>query len=68
MKPYACGGETGLRFMKDVGKPLIEQSGDKRASALLFQSTSLAVPRGNAITIFGTMETEAETMEKIFLL
>ena len=54
--------------MKDVGKPLIEQSGDKRASALLFQSTTLAVPRENAITIFGTMETDAETLDKILVL
>ena len=61
-------GKTGLNCMKEVGKTLIEQSGDKRASSFIFQSISIAVQRGNALSILGTMEADEETLDKIFLL
>ena len=61
-------GETGLKFMKDVGKNLISQTGEKRASAFLFQSIGIAVQRGNAQSILGTKESDTEALDTIFLL
>jgi hypothetical protein len=38
-------------FLKDIGCPLIQASGDQRASELLFQRISLTVQRFNAILL-----------------
>jgi hypothetical protein len=52
-------GEQALEFLNDLGKRLIIVTGDKKASSYLKQRLSLAIQRGNAATILGTMTSDA---------
>ena len=40
-------GKVGLKFLKDLGKRIIEATGEKRSTCYLFQTLSMAVQRGN---------------------
>ena len=54
-------GASAKAFLADLGKRLIEASGDKRASSFLLQRLSLAIVRGNAASILGSLATEEES-------
>ena len=65
-----CGvwGGLGMSFVKEVGKKIIEQTGEKRSTAFLFQSIGIAVQRGNALSILGTLKQDGNTLHEIFFL
>ena len=48
-------GSTSLRFLKQVGRRMSATTYDKRAGYFLRQRLSIAVARGNAQSIIGTM-------------
>ena len=50
-------GPRTLSFLKELGRRLRRQTGEKKATTYLFQRLSLAVQRGNAISILGTYST-----------
>lgn len=58
--------QDAKKFTTDLGKLLIESSGDPRASSFLRQKISLAIQRGNAASVLGTMP--LEFIEDIFYL
>ena len=60
-------GNMGLKFLKDLGKRIIEQSGEKRSTSFLFQALSMATQMGNIASIRGSMP-ESKTMTEIFYL
>ena len=47
-------GPRTLSFVKSQGKRLFQHSGDPKSTSSLFQHLSIAVQRGNAISIRGT--------------
>ena len=47
-------GKLGWDFIKELGKRQEVKTGDTRSSSFLFQAISIAVQRGNALSIQGT--------------
>ena len=46
--------DMGLKFMKDLGARIDEQTGEKSSTNFLFQSIGIAIQRGNAACVMGT--------------
>ena len=58
--PVACEtmgswAPTGRKFVKDIGNRIEEATGEKRSTNYLFQALSIAIQRGNAASIAGTV-------------
>ena len=68
VETFGVWGEMGMKLIKELGKMLIQQSGEKRSTSFLFQSISVAIQRGNALSIMGTVEQDSGGSEEIFLL
>ena len=45
----------GVSFVRDLGKRLTEVSRDLRETAYLFQRLSIAIQRGNALSVLATL-------------
>ena len=61
-------GDIGLNFIKEIGKRIIEKSGEKRSTSFLFQTLGMAVQRGNAHSILGTLKPDQKDLHELFLL
>ena len=48
-------GQEGLKFIKEIGEKIIQKTNDKNATNYIIQAISLAVQRGNAASIMGTL-------------
>ncbi|RVE53021.1 hypothetical protein evm_002319 [Chilo suppressalis] len=48
-------GPSAMRFFKEIAKRLVDITGDRRAGSYLGQNISLAIQRGNAASVFGTL-------------
>ena len=57
----------GLQFIKDLGKRIIEVIGDKRSTMHLFQRLSIAIQRGNAASLTGTLPS-ASSLDEFYYL
>ena len=44
-----------MKFIKEIGKKIEENTGEKHATAYLIQSISMSIQRGNAASIMGTI-------------
>ena len=51
-------GPSGLSFINELGKKITVAFGDPRATAFLKQRLSLAVQRGNAASVLGTISSD----------
>jgi hypothetical protein len=60
-------GKEGLQWIRQIGSMIKDMTGEKRAISYLFQSISLALQRGNAAAILGTLPS-GRTLEEIYLL
>jgi hypothetical protein len=60
-------GEEALALVKDLGKRLIESSGEPRSCAYLIQRISIAIQRGNAASILATVPTSSKFQEIFYL-
>ena len=49
-------GQVSTRFVRDLSKRLITASGDKRAGQYFRQRLGMAVQRGNALAVMGTLD------------
>ena len=56
-----------LKFLKEVGSRIELQTGEKRSTAYLFQKIGIAIQRGNAASIAGTVPSSAK-LDEIFNL
>ena len=56
-----------LSFIKDIGKRISEQTGDKRATTFLFQALGIANQRGNSASIAGTVPS-MKKLDEIYYL
>ena len=62
------GTETsGLKFVKEIGQRIEEHTGDKQSTTYLFQRISMAIQRGNSISIRGTVP-DAKSLAEMFYL
>ena len=57
----------GLKLMKEVGKKICDLTGEKRSTSYLFQSISIAIQRGNAASVMGTVYNDRK-LEEIYNL
>ena len=53
----------GLKLIKEVGKKIADLSGEKRSTSYLLQSISVAIQRGNAMSVLGTVKQERNLVE-----
>jgi len=53
-------GARGLAFINEVGRRIAEQTCDPRSTAFLKQRLSLAVQRGNAAAVLGTLSGDTD--------
>ncbi|KAI5735063.1 hypothetical protein M8J77_013628 [Diaphorina citri] len=60
--------EGTKKFTKDIGRRLIERSGDGRAAAFLTQRISLAIQRGNSAAAMGTLPMGSSLDEMFYIL
>ena len=58
---------AGATLIKTLGKIIREKTGEKRSTFFLFQSISMAVQRGNAASILGTIK-NGEKLDKFYYL
>ena len=48
-------GTQGFKLIKDIGSKIAEVAGEKRSTDFLFQRISIAIQRGNASCVIGTV-------------
>ena len=62
-------GEAGKDLIIELGKKIKEQTGEKKAASYLFQSIGIAIQRGNALSVLGTIrEDETDSLNEIYSL
>ena len=55
VETFGSWGPGSLKFIKEIGKRIQENTGEKRATQYLIQSLSMTIQRGNAASILGTV-------------
>jgi len=58
-------GTEGLKLIKAIGKKVIEVTGEKRSTSFISQSISMAIMRGNANCVLGTVP-HSEGLDEIY--
>ena len=58
-------GQEGHKLVKEIGKKVMQATGETRSTEFLFQAMSIAVQRGNASCVIGTVP-HSEGLEEIF--
>ena len=56
-----------MKFVTEIGKRISTATGEKKAKYYLFQAISMAIQRGNVISILGTTP-NCKKMDEIFYL
>ena len=62
-----CWGKMGLKFIKELGARIAESTGEDRSTSFLFQSLGMAVQRGNAMSVLGTIPNLRDLQEIFYL-
>ena len=62
---FGSWGSDGQKVVKEIGRKIMEETGEKRSTIFLFQSISIAIQRGNASCVLGTVP-QSEGLEEIF--
>ena len=65
IETFGPWGPEGSKLIKSIGKKVTEVTGEKRSTSFLFQSISMAIQRGNASCVFGTVP-HSEGLDEIF--
>ena len=55
IETYGSWGPEGLKLMKTIGAKLKEATGERKSTFFLTQSISMAIQRGNASCVLGTV-------------
>ena len=61
-------GEDAADFIHRLGRRITAVSGERRATEFLLQRLSVAIQRGNAISVMGTVGSMVEKLDAIFYL
>ena len=67
VETFGAWGPEGANFIKNLDQKIQSLSGEKKSTFYLFQSISMAVQRGNAASILGTVKSEKQ-LDEIFYL
>ena len=67
IETFGSWGSEGHKLMKSIGKKVFEATGEKRSTSYLFQRISMAIQRGNAVSVLGTTK-PGEKLDEIFYL
>ena len=67
VETFGSWGPESLKFIKEIGNKIQENTGEKRATSYLIQSLSMTIQRGNAASIMGTAG-QTRKLEEIFNL
>ena len=67
VETFGAWATKKARLVKNIGKKIQDVTGEKRATFFLFQSISMAIQRGNAASILGTIKS-GEKLDEIFYL
>ena len=68
IETFGVFGDIGMSFIKEIGKKVSEKTGEKRSTSFLFQALGMAVQRGNAMSILGTIKPDPNDLHELFLL
>ena len=60
-------GQIGHNFIKILGARMTDVNKDDRSTSYLFQALSMALQRGNAMSIIGTIP-DVEDLEEVYYL
>ena len=60
-------GKLGLQFIQELGARIKDITGEKDSTSYLFQTLGMAIQRGNAASIIGSLPNHKK-LEEIFLL
>ena len=63
--PFGAWGSQGLKLIKEIGRKICDVTGEKRSTFYLLQNISMAIQRGNAACIVGTVPV-SEGLEEVF--
>ena len=58
-------GAYGHKLVKSIGRRIMEVTGEKRSASFLFQRISMAIQRGNASCVLGTVP-HSEGLDEVF--
>ena len=67
VETFGAWGPEGISLVQTIGKKLQDLTGEKRSTFFLFQSISMAVQRGNATSVLGTVKS-GEKLDEVFYL
>ena len=67
VETFGAWGPESARLIKSIGKKIQDHTGEKRSTFFLFQSISMAIQRGNAASILGTVKS-GDKLDEIFYL
>ena len=67
IETFGAWGTEGSSFIKSIGQKIQGLTGNKRSTFYLFQSFSIAVQRGNAASILGTVK-PGKKLDEIYYL
>ena len=56
---------TNSKLIQSIGRKVAEATGEKRSTSFIFQRVSMAIQRGNASCVLGTVP-RSEGLEEIF--
>ena len=62
---YGAWGPQGLRLLKEIGSKIRDVTHEKRSTFYLLQRLSIAIQRGNAACILGSVP-ESESLDEVF--
>ena len=65
VETYGAWGPQGLKLIKDIGRKIRDVTGEKRSTFFLSQSISIAIQKGNAACLMGTVP-NSEGLEGVF--
>ena len=68
IETFGVYGDIGLNFIKEIGRRIIEKTGEKLSTSFLFQTLGMAVQRGNALSILDTLKPDLKDLHELFLL
>lgn len=65
VETFGTWGSHGYKLIKEIGKKVMEVTGERRSTFFLTQSISMAIQRGNASCVLGTLP-PSESLDEIF--
>ena len=65
VETFGAWGSQGLSLIKEIGAKIREVTGEKRSTFYLLQNISMAIQRGNAACIIGTVPV-SEGLDEVF--